>query len=629
MSGIAGLYFTNQKPVQQREMERMLAAIKHRGPHHAGTWAEGSIGLAGRTLFTTPESLHEQPPLYDAERNLAITADARLHNRGDLLAALGLSAVNVSEISDSRLILRAYEKWGEGCPEKLLGDFAFGLWDGRQQRLFCARDPSGVCPFYYSQHGGMFAFASEIKALLTLPEIPRRLNEARLLEYLAINFDTETHTFYEGIQILPAAHQMSVGVNGLSLRRYWSLEPARELRLGSDAEYAEAFRDIFREAVRCRVHSAGPVGSTLSGGLDSSSIACLAAQFARQSGTGPLPTFSVIFDDVPQSDERDYMNAALAQGGMEPHFIHGDKIGPFFDIERVLRQEDEPFHAGNLFLHWAMYEAAAAAGVSVLLDGLDGDTTVSHGAYRLVELARAGRWPSVLRETHLLGERHSVPARGILRGNVISPLVPPGLRNLWRTVRRRNSPVDSLDVALNPDFATRAHFHECAPALLGLGTDTPRTEREHHFQRLTRGIMPYVLGVADRASAAFSLEARYPFFDRRLIEFCLSLPADQKLRDGWSRWVMRGAMQDILPAEIQWRGGKSNLEPNLLHTLHTHDLGRLRQILAEDGDRIAPYVAVAPLRAGLEEFAAHKKWVTVAPIMRTALLALWLRQAEL
>lgn len=149
MSGIAGLFLTDARPASRPALERMVETIKHRGPQQTGLWTDGSVGLGHGLLAATPEALHESLPFYDALRNLAVTADARIDNRADLLPQLDFGPLPPSEIPDSLLILRAYEKLGEDCPEKLLGDFAFALWDGKQQALFCARDPFGVRPFFY------------------------------------------------------------------------------------------------------------------------------------------------------------------------------------------------------------------------------------------------------------------------------------------------------------------------------------------------------------------------------------------------------------------------------------------------------------------------------------------------
>src|SRR3989454_9825112 len=279
----------------------MLARLAHRGPDGAGVWSGGAVGLGHRLLHTTPESLREHLPLASGDGTLVLTADARIDNRGELLAALGRGV----EATDAELILAAYERWGERCPEHLLGDFAFVIWDARRATLFCARDHFGVKPFYYYHAPGrLFCFASEIKGLLALAEVPRRLNETRVADYLVPLLEDKVITFYQDILRLPPAHRMTVTRQGVRIEQYWALDPEREIRMKSDADYAAAFREIFTEAVRCRLRSAFPVGSMLSGGLDSSSIVCVARQLLAQDGGETLHTFSPVFDDVREGGER-------------------------------------------------------------------------------------------------------------------------------------------------------------------------------------------------------------------------------------------------------------------------------------------------------------------------------------
>ena len=178
MSAVVGIFYLDERPVAASELNEMLESLAHRGPDGSGAWREGATGLGHRMLWTTPESLHERLPLADQTGKLAITADARIDNRQELIHLLGVADRPAEPISDSQLILAAYEKWGEQCVERLLGDFAFAIWDGRRQSLFCARDPLGVKHFYYYYSPGRaFVFASELKALLRLPFVPRRLNE--------------------------------------------------------------------------------------------------------------------------------------------------------------------------------------------------------------------------------------------------------------------------------------------------------------------------------------------------------------------------------------------------------------------------------------------------------------------
>lgn len=344
MSAIIGIYHCNGQPVNRIHLERMVDILAHRGLDGSGIWSDRNVGLGHRMLWTTPESLSEKLPLVNHVSNLAITADARIDNREELFAALSLIGESSEKITDSQLILHAYEKWGDRTPEYLLGDFAFAIWDARQQTLFCARDHYGVKPFYYYSSKDTLVFATEIKALLCLPQVPSRLNEEKVGHYLVAALPDNTSTLYKDILRLPAGHHMTVSPNQISIKSYWTLDPHREIRMASDGEYAEAFREIFVKAVDCRLRSAFPIGSHLSGGLDSSSIACVARDILAKTGRGLLHTFSANFETVPESDERYYQNAVLASDGFVSHYLPGEALQPFTeDFERFLWHQEEAF----------------------------------------------------------------------------------------------------------------------------------------------------------------------------------------------------------------------------------------------------------------------------------------------
>ena len=512
MSGIVGIYRLDGGPADPADLGRMSETIAHRGPDSEGTHTDGSLALGHRMLWSTPESLGEKLPREDPTCELVITADARVDNREDLFARLGLSGHQSRRISDSELILAAYRAWGERCVDRLLGDFAFAIWDKRRQSLFCARDHFGVRLFYYYLSNGLFAFASEIKGLLCLPSVPRRLNELKVAGHLASIDDDVTSTFYTDIARLPPSHSMTVDGNGARLSSYWSLDPSREVRLSSDGEYAESFREIFTEAVRCRLRSAYPVGSMLSGGLDSTSITCVARELLAQSGGGPLSTFSAVFDTVARSNERGFIEAALAQNGVRPYFLHADKVSPLTDFEQVLWHQDEALDAGNLYVNWCLYRAAREQGVRVLLDGFDGDTTVSHGTGYFIELAQAGRWISLAQEVRAYTKHFDgVAWPRLLAAWVwrygISPKTSNSralmsLRGVLRALLgRRTASVGSIwSAGLSPSFVQRIGLAERRKALKKA---PPRTEREQHYGLLTWPAMPHVLETLNKAGGAF------------------------------------------------------------------------------------------------------------------------------
>jgi asparagine synthase (glutamine-hydrolysing) len=608
----------------------MADSLLHRGPDVAGTWSEGPVGVGHRMLWTTPESLREKLPLVEKSGSLVITADARLDNRDELIASLGLGGRPREVVADSELILGAYKRWGEHCPERLLGDFAFAIWDRRRQKLFCARDHMGVKPFYYHLSDRAFVFASEIKALLCVAEVPRQLNEVRVADYLMETVEDKESTFYEGVLRLPPAHSMNVGREEVSVRTYWALDPSREVRLRSDEEYAEVYRELFTEAVRCRLRSAFPVGSLLSGGLDSSSIVCVARELLEREEDRQLRTFSATFEDLPQSDERPFIGAVLDQGGLEHYPVQGaDLLSPLANLDHVLWHEDEPFAVPNLSMYWSLCRAAHQQGARILLNGDGGDNALSHGRAYLTELARTGRWMTIATEIYGLSRHSHLSPRGLLLSNVLRPLAPASVRWVWRVLRRRNRPPWAVDTVIRPDFVRRVGLAGRYQTLERAQARPARTLREEHWLDLTGGHHAAVLEVDDRVHAAFSIEGRFPFYDRRLLEFCLALPPEQKLDKGWTRVVARRALAGSLPKEVQWRGSKGNLSPNFHRGMLTSDREFLEEKTSEDLRPIEPYVDVAALREAYRKYELRPTDVAGGTIWSAVTLAFWLRQTGL
>jgi len=671
MSAIVGVCCLDGRPVDRADLERMIGVLAHRGPDGVGLWNEGAAGLGHRMLRTTPESLYERLPRVDRAGSLIVTADARIDNRAELIATLGLTDCPSEEVADSQLILAAYQRWGECCPEKLLGDFAFAIWDGSKGSLFCARDHFGVKPFYYYLSGRLFAFASEIKALLCLPEVPRRLNEVKVAYHLQpeLLLQDDSLTFYQDIFRLAPRRSMTVSAQGVRRRVYWSLDPTRELKLGSDGAYAEAFCQVFTEAVRCRLRSLPGLGSTLSGGLDSSSVTCVARKLLAQNGDRRLPTFSAVFDEVRECDERPFINAVLAQYDLEPHYAHPDQVSPLGDLDRALWHMDEACLTPNLMLMpWTLYGAAREQGIRVLLEGVDGDTTVSHGLEYLDELACAGRWEIFAREVRALGRRINVSPwlylqhyglthlvglarRGrwlafareaneiskhfeVSRCNLglnygLKRLAPESLRRFWWTLRGRNRPATESGPIINRRFARRIALDERIRSLDPRWSTLPKSAREAHYRALSSGVPPFAFEVADKATAAFSLEARYPFYDRRLVEFCLALPPQQKLHDGWTRVILRRAMTDVLPLKVQWRASKSDLSLNFIRGLLTFERELLDEVVLNDSGDIGEYVDLTRLRKAYHRYVSQGTHTDALSVWQALTLAMWLRHAGL
>jgi asparagine synthase (glutamine-hydrolysing) len=606
MSGIMGLYYCDGRSVNRSILESMLQRLQHRGNDASGLWVEGAIGLGHRMLWTTPESMNEQLPAVDESNAYVITADLRIDNREELYEILEICDRPIGALTDTDFVVAAYKRWGDNCPQYLLGDFAFAIYDRVQQKLFCARDHMGVKPFYYYHAPNLFAFASEIKGLFTVPEIPQIINDLRIGDFLNADLSDAAITTYEQIWRLPPAHALSLTPSsGLKLWSYWAPDPHYQLELESDEAYAAEFRRIFIESVRCRLRSAFPIGSQLSGGLDSSSIVCTAYQLLQESSSPEhLHTFSHIFDQVPESDEREYIQAVLQNKDITAHFLQGGQQGLFSNSNTIFQYLDEPVLGNGAFL-WESTCDAAKAGMRILLNGYDGDSTVSHGITYLTELADRGAWKEFVQETaalankaddpefptHVLIRMHAspifskwfqqkqylallqalyqlAPSLKTSRSHLVSQYLFQPFKHqlktqlklfLQRFLPKKQSQRLTQPPGSNPfiqtSFADRiSHRSRVHPRPV---VTEVWTERAAHHQCLVAGGRSIPLEINDLISSVWEVEPRYPFMDKRLVEFCLALPAEQKLRQGWSRWILRTGMADILPEKIQWRERKT------------------------------------------------------------------------
>ena len=481
---------------------------------------------------------------------------------------LDLQGAELTRLGDAGLILRAYQEWGERCPERLLGDFAFAIWDARAHRLFCARDHFGVRPFYYFHGPGrLFAWASEPRAILTLGEVPHRINEGRIADVLVDQLEgiDKTSTFFEDVFRLPPAHSLTVTPDGMRRQRYWTLEAGPELRLGSDEAYVEAFLDVFQEAVRCRLRGAGTVGSMLSGGMDSGSVVAVARELRAKAGEGPLPTFSGVGPDPEDCVETRTIQAALTMDGLASHAVsHAclDEVLP--ELQELTWSIAEPFD-GQMTLGRSVYLDARRHGVKAILDGIDGDTVLSEGSH-ITRLIRRGRWLTAYREA--VGQDRFwggyYPAWRELARGARSAFAPMPVRRLNRALHGDRGAQVKRNIEssiINPEFARRVDLGGRLRALAAhAGPGLPEDLGQERARALDHPYLTVGLERYDRVASALAVEPRHPFLDLRVISFCVALPGDQKLDRGWPKAILRRAMAGRLPDAVRWRRGKEHLD---------------------------------------------------------------------
>jgi asparagine synthase (glutamine-hydrolysing) len=565
MSGIAGVLHLDGAPALESTLQPMTGAMPGRVPDGVALLLTGSLGLAHGLLRTEAGAGEALGPA--TSNHLSVVADARIDNREDLVAALGLRAAEGTALTDAELILRTYDGWDEGCVDRIIGDFAFAVWDGKRRTLFLARDPFGARPLYYARTPRAFVFGSEVRAVLRGPGVPPTINEARIADFLVGQdhaalevVDTET-TLHAHVQRLLPGHVLTVSASRFSLRRAFWLEPRGPLRLRSTAEYAEALLAAFSEAVRCRLR--GRSAAMLSGGLDSSAVVAVARRQRLSSGGPPLLTVSAIVEEEPWVRAAGYVRAVTALPGLDPLSVRPSDPGPGA-LERLMASTGDPSDYNMVSLTLPVYRAAATAGARVVLDGVDGDLAVSSTHDCIAHAFRSGSWRRGWELTAGLARCYeSSRARVALdwglrpAGRNLAARVP-GLRALQAARRRRSarSAGSAGMVRLRPSFAvrigledrlTRAWLLDHGPER---GADSPLAEylRAGRWLPLLPAFERY-----DRIATAAGVEARHPFGDRRLIELCAALPQEALALGGWPKGLLREALAGLLPEEIRWR----------------------------------------------------------------------------
>ena len=556
MSGICGVWaFDGGDP----DLNPVLAQLERRGPDGTRDWRGGPVALGHTLLATTPEALVEVLPLNNQASGCTITADVRLDNRDELIAALELDG-ETRTIGDGELILRAYLLWGEDCPTHLLGDFAFAIWDPRGPRLFCARDQMGMRQFNYCHlPGRSFAFATIDTALLALEAVPGAINEPRIADFIADLEDYDfTSTFFEHIHRLAPAHSMTVTSAGIRVRRYWTLTPGAVLDLPTDDAYAAAFLVVFTEAVRCRLRTARGLGAMLSGGLDSSSVVAVAAGLMSAAGKGPLRTISAVDPEASHCPETRAIHSVLTIGGLDPILVSKADFGGKRDaLVSEMDAVRNPFEV-NMTMLRSIYLAARDHQLNVVLDGGGGDVTLTSDN-RIAALLREGRFRQAAAEAKAAQKFWNAPDSAAARLRELSAgawvaFAPLAIRAAWRRARL-SAPLADLkpDYARRVDFPSRQRVADRHVSMRVRGDAARRAQAIGH-PNLASGRERY-----DQVAGSFGIESRDPFMDLRLIQFCLSLPPEQLQDNGWPKLILRRAIDGMVPGEIAWRQGKEHL----------------------------------------------------------------------
>ncbi|MFZ3579511.1 asparagine synthase-related protein [Virgibacillus sp. DJP39] len=557
MSAIVGIYNSNNEPISIEHGIGMMNALQKFPADDAQIWQQGNIFLGCHAQWITPESVGEPLPYYDNERQLAITADAIIDNREELFNRLQVNQEKRKGMPDSQLILLAYQKWGEESPKHLVGDFAFMIWDAKKKMLFGATDFSGSRTLYYYNENNKFSFCTTIQPLFSLPYINKELNEHWIAEFLAIpdmiNTVDPSSTVYKNIEQLASSHTISVSEGNVKLSRYSSLSTENKLILKSDAEYEEAFIDVFGNAVNDNLRTHHSVGAQLSGGLDSGTVVGFAAKTLKKDNKR-LHTYSYVpvegfVDWTPKSkvaDESPFIQSTINYvGNINSNYLSFSEKNPFSEIDNWLEVFEMPYKFfENSYWLSGIYEAAREQGIGILLNGARGNYTISWGSTLdyYTKLFKNFQWIKLNKEI-----KKYIHVKGTGRKSVLSIIGKKSFPSLTNTNSKYVMPI-----IINQEFARKTNVFE---RIRSFGIDETWSTlpsayelRHNQFQKLFywgKGVS------ATKLSLYNSLWNRDPTNDLRVVRFCLSIPDSQYVQNGMDRSLVRRSTKNLLPDNIR------------------------------------------------------------------------------
>lgn len=557
MCGIAGIIASDQSVNYKELLGRMAQSIAHRGPDGDGFWIneKRNIGLAHRRLSIIDLTAAAAQPMHFASR-YTITYNGEIYNYIELREDLKKLGYQFKTKSDTEVILAAYHRYKEKCLHYLDGMFAFAIWDEQEQTLFAARDRFGEKPFYFALEDKLFVFGSEMKALWAAG-VPKMIEKKLLLNYLTLGYvqnpADKSQTFYSNISSLQPAHYLLLNAVNFEIHivNYWDIDRHTTTKM-SEEDIMQQFDFLLRDAVQKRLRSDVPIGSSLSGGLDSSTLtSCMLNHLKREH----FHSFSAVFPGFDK-DESVYIDEVAHQFGIHNHKVYPTAEGLISDFEKLCFHQEEPFPSASIYAQFKVFETAAAHRIPVLVDGQGADEVL--GGYNkylhwyLQELISKNKFGLAKKERQLFKQHRMDLQFGVK--NVLSAFLP-----------------SHTSIALEKrEFHHIAHHPDISKDMLSVvkgrewdGIHKPVVTKLNdllYFNVMENGLEE-LLRFSDRNSMAHGIEVRLPFLSAELVQFVFSLPSTYKIRDGYTKFILRKTMQDKLPNNILWRTDKTGFEP--------------------------------------------------------------------
>jgi len=615
MSAIGGIINFNGASIDAEMLMQLGNTLQAYGPDGGFEVNQNSIGVVYRAFHTNVESRLERQPLVNQD-GCVLAWDGRLDNREELISLLQKELR-----TDSSIVMEAYHKWGVSFPQRIIGDFAFSLWDPNSKTLFLARDPIGARLLFYYTDNNKLIWASRLEALLEFPDVELEIDDEYVAGYLSLH-PGEGLTPYKNIHAVLPAHLLIVRDAKVRCQRFWGLNPDKEIQYRTDHEYEEHFLDLFSEAIRTRLRADGPVWADLSGGLDSSSVVCVADEVLKRDSVQAscLETVSAVFDESSTSDERRFISIVEQKRGQHGHhFCESDF--PLLSASAFdgLRPIPNPLELWGEY-HKAVRKKMRERGARVLLTGIGGDellTASSDPSSELADLLVQWKFRNLHQRLQVWSLALKKPYLNVLAKHCILPSLPRRVQSLHK--RRQRAKRFSL---LQPRFVKDFDLYD---RLLG--------PRDVFGCRLpsSRGQASAFLSVRKVISSGHLLawgpvEITYPFTHRPLVEFLQAIPPTQWIRPGQPRSLLRRALQTYLPVEIAQRKGKGSPAEATLRAV-AREWPRVRELLSDALVCERGFVNPDALKALFDQPNFERSPESLF-VLRISYLELWLRDLD-
>ncbi len=588
MCGIAGIISLNPNDISLNRLKTMTDSIIHRGPDGEGQWIsdDGRVGFGHRRLSIIDLSKEAGQPMHYLNR-YSITYNGEIYNYIELKETLVKQGYRFQTLSDTEVLMALYDRDKEKCLQLLDGMFSFAIYDAKENTVFCARDRFGEKPFhYYYEKGHCLIFGSEMKEIWAAG-IPRKINDVMLFNYMHYgllgNPDNQSETFFGNIKRLEQSHYLIIHLDKLKIdiRRYWNIHLNKSKNVLGIDDACEKFRELFYTSVKRRLRSDVAIGSSLSGGLDSSLIVCVIDEL-NKNNTINQKTFSAQFPGY-EKDESHFQQLVIDKTNADPYFSYPDSDVLMKELDKVFYHQEEPFGSASIVAQYEIFRLAKQTQVTVLLDGQGADEYLAgyhpYYEYFFLEL-----------EKNKTEYKHQWDAYTKLHhNNPFSPILNRGYKYHLRS--KYPSLFDLLksvnkSLTQNMKGFSDTFFNKNKPTLYNIYANFKSLD-EILLRSMMGGGLQDLLRYADRNSMAHSCEVRLPFLSHELVEFLFTLPATYKINDGWTKYIMRKSFSELLPPSICWRTDKVGYEPPQKNWMNSKPMKELiqenRRVLVNKG----------------------------------------------